>query len=144
MDSDHSVKINWFITGYHAFKFRPEENEEMNLFAEKKNQFDPWAIVVKTKAGKTVGRVPANLCRLLRLLKDVKVASSFKCLFTNNVYRLHNHTKKFEKSSPFDKQGHGVVLSCIYTFKCNSRDVSDIKKYAEANVPEKELQRFEF
>ena len=27
-----------------------------NLF-EKKNQFDPWAVLVKNEAGKTVGRV---------------------------------------------------------------------------------------
>ena len=61
-----TVNIFWFITGYHKFKYRPERNTELLLFKEKKNYVDPWAVLVKTKSGIKVGRVPANLCRLLK------------------------------------------------------------------------------
>ena len=121
MEPTSVVKISWFVTGYHKFKIRPRENEELNLFTEKDIRFDPYAVLVKTKSGVTIGRVPANLCRLLRLLKDFKMVHTFKCLYTNSVIRLENHTKKFEKRVPFDGAGHGAVLTCIYTFECKKK-----------------------
>ena len=142
MEEKSVVDITWFITGYHVFKFRPDKNEELNLYKEKKNPVDPWAIMVRTKSGKNVGRVPANLCRLLRLLKDVKKADNFKCRFTNTVFRVKNHTKQFKRNIPFDIAGGGAVLSCQYSFTCLKRDLDDIKKYAQANIPEEELHRF--
>ena len=37
--NNHVVKVVWFITGYHIFKFRPEKDEVLNLFKKKKIQY---------------------------------------------------------------------------------------------------------
>ena len=73
MEQTSVVKISWFVTGYNKVKIRPREYEELNLFKEKDNRFNLHAVLVKTKLGVTIGRVPANLCRLLRLLKDAHI-----------------------------------------------------------------------
>ena len=66
------ITVNWTITGYHKFRVKPKENEPVVFQREPENPYDPWAILVKLKDGRTIGRVPANLCRVLIKLKQAK------------------------------------------------------------------------
>ena len=59
-------------------------------------------------------------------IKRCKIVTNFKCIFTNDVYRLSEHTKSFQKGSPFDRSGHGTVLSFTYLTCKKSIDMLEI------------------
>ena len=60
-----TVRIGWFKTGHHRFKYRSSQNGSLLLYIEKHNPVDPYTLLVKSKTGMVFGRIPVNLCRLI-------------------------------------------------------------------------------
>lgn len=139
-----TISVGWFITGYHLFQKRPENNEEMKMYAEKNNIVDPWAVLVKDKKGNIIGRVPANLCRAILKLKESRLASNFKCKYANEVIRPPNHDQRFKRSfnGGFDSARGGAVLKCLYSFDYEEDKFESVAKLVKENVPGKEMYRF--
>ena len=147
MENKTRITVDWVITGYHRFKVKPTDGEILRLFKEPGNKFDPWAILVKQMDGTIVGRVPANFCRTLQLLKNKNIASNFKCKFTGNVNRSStpHHLKCFKKSEngkTFDRPGGGVTLSCIYSFEIRKETREEMIEIIKANIKPEDLRRF--
>jgi len=113
------------------------------MFAEKNNPVDPWAVLVKDTGGNTIGRVPANLCRAFRKLKEQKLASNFRCIYTNEVICLPQN-KKFKRNlaGGFDSSGGGVVLKCTYDCNYEETDFEKVADVVKENVPGEEMYRF--
>jgi len=118
-----TLKVDWYITGYHLFRRRPLQNECLK--------------------GNTIGRVPANLCRAFRKLKEQKLASNFRCTYTNEVICLPQN-KKFKRNlaGGFDSSGGGVVLKCTYDCNYEETDFEKVADVVKENVPGEEMYRF--
>ena len=117
------ITIDWAVTGYHKFRIKPEKNEFLRFEREPNNVYDPWAILVKVKDGRIIGRVPANLCKLLIKLKEAKLITSLKCRYTGTCTRSvnpHFH-EKFERRYTKDRNGGGVIQSAIYYMECPTK-----------------------
>lgn len=137
------INIDWFVTGYHVFKRKPADNEKLKMYAEKKNPVDPWAVLVKDVKGNTIGRVPANLCRAFRKLKESSLASNFECIYQNEVIRVPNYERSFKrKIGAMDSPGGGAVLKCNYSFTYEEKDFERVANMVKDNVPGTEMYRF--
>ena len=142
-----TVTVDWVITGYHKFRVKPNNGEYLRLKYEKDNLYDPYAILVLRKADdRVIGRVPANLCRCILKLKNLNVASKFKCLFTGQI----NQSKKPHYLTPFgknkngghDRAGGGAILSCIYSFEVEDDNIPKMQNIIKENIPADQLGRF--
>jgi len=93
-----TIYVDWFITGYQIFKTTPGDNEKLRMFVETNNPVDPYALLVKDGNGRSIGRVPANLCRAFIRLKEEDLACDFTCTFKNLVYRVQNYERAFKRN----------------------------------------------
>ncbi len=112
------IAINSCIKGYHIFKIRPCEDVVMEVSREENNEYDEHAMLVKmpdivadnllqkvTRAessrypiqrvrdilGKTVGRVPANLCRAFPEMEQKNfTVGSIQCAYGGNAQQARN------------------------------------------------------
>ena len=138
-----TINIDWFVTGYHVFKIRPCDDEKLKMYVEKNNPVDPWAVLVKDQQGNSVGRVPANLCRAFRKLKDSGLAREFVCTYRNKVFRVPDYERSFErKAGAMDSAGGGAVLKCNYSFQYEEKHFEKVAAIVKDNVPSKEMYRF--
>ncbi|XP_070541430.1 uncharacterized protein [Ptychodera flava] len=159
------IKIESVVKGYHHFRIRPHTDIPLKLVAEENNEHDIHAVGVwmphlcdipqqfhnditrKERgkqpaqkvldiAGRQVGRVPANLCRMFRELLDNGTASKIMCHYTDDVGLSvkPSHHEKFQKGTKRlqDRPGGGAVLHCIYqvTVK-NEKDVLSTREKLE-------------
>ena len=138
------------IKGYHYFKVRPSSDVEMNVGVEEDNSYDPYSMIVtmpllqnihaelhdqvtrqKRKseeeqhirdiAGKIVGRVPANLCKLFRrLLKDREVFK-ITCWSVDSPRQKPSPQQSFRRNfKGKDRRGGG----CRYPWSLSSMVLS--------------------
>lgn len=146
--SEEVAKVDWSIKEYVHFKIRPSLSIPMFLEYEVNNPKDTNAILVKMPpissidrskhnvttrekkgsrpaqyvheiAGKTVGRVPANLCRALRKISDQNHLS--KPIIVEYKGELNPSSQppkyqRFKRSSNGgkDRAGGGMDLKCCY------------------------------
>ena len=83
------ITIDWAVTGYQKFLIKPENNESLVLEREPNNSFDPYAILVKLKDGRIIGRVPANLSRLLTKIQRERVVTNLTCVYKGVCRRYY-------------------------------------------------------
>jgi len=82
-------------------------------------------------------------CRAFRKLKELNLASNFKCRYSNEVIPLPDRGKfKRNLNGGFDSPGGGVVLKCSYSFEYNEIDFERVADVVKGNVPAKEMYRF--
>ena len=139
------INVNWTVTGYHRFTIKPSENEYLRFQREKDKVYDPYAILVKLKDGRTIGRVPANLCRLLIKLKEHKIINGLKCQYTGICTRstTPHFSQRFQKGeSVIDKNGGGVILSANYEIIYADEKYEHFKSMVKEHIPENDLRRF--
>ena len=166
------VIINSNIKGYYVFKIRPHQSVKMLVEKEHNNEYDPHAMVVKmpelkeihssihedvTKeakgkepqqtvkdiAGKTVGRVPANLCKLFeKLLKDGYV-TNITCSSQNDPERskIPPPEQSFKrKKNDHDRRGGGAVIPCHFTLICHDSTYKKVAHYLKEKLAELTFQ----
>ena len=138
------ITIGWAVTGFHKFHVTPAKNEPLTFQREPNNPFDKWAILVKRKTGEVVGRVPANLCRLLIKLKQEKVITGLKCVCTGVVERSEkpHYMTTFKHGEDMDRNGGGVIVGADYLIKCPIEQYDKFKAMVESNIPRSDLCRF--
>lgn len=142
--------INSNIKGYHHFKIRPHGDIAMLVEKEANNHFDPSAMIikipqlckiptelhnvvtkpkrgkeheqtVKSNAGKTVGRVPANVCKIFTTLLNNGLVREICCWSTGEpCLSRHPYSKQTFKSNRGgqDRQGGGAVIPCRFDLIC--------------------------
>ena len=110
------VVANSTVKGYHHFKITPHEEVPMLVIPDEGNEFDACAMkvvvprlseirpslhnvvtrkgtagrpttTVKDTAGKCVGRVPANLCKVFRRLLEQGHVADISCLATGKAFQ---------------------------------------------------------
>ena len=120
------------------------QNEYLRFQRERENKYDPYAILVKLKDGRTIGRVPANLCRLLVKLKEAKIITSLKCKYTGTCRRSTepHYLQSFQSGHSMDKNGGGVVLTADYEVTCPRDKYEKFKIMCQEHIPNSELSRF--
>ena len=135
------------IKGYHRFKIRPHKEIVMDVKIEIGNKLDHNAMIVKlplleditptlhkeitkeergkekehqtveSTAGKVVGRVPANLCKLFKGFCEKKII--IKCQATGDpTTSIHPPSKQSFKKYKHgkDREGGGDVVPCKYIY----------------------------
>ena len=154
------------IKGYHFIKVRPRSDIPMKVEIEEDNIRDPNAMSIKMPsiddihlslhkeitragnktrkeqrvcdiAGKQVGRVPANLCKLLRqLLKDCSV-TKITCLMTDppclsQIPPAQQSYKRNLKGD--DRRGGGAVIHYKYLLSCYNATYEKVTKFMKNAV----------
>lgn len=169
------IKSN--IKGYHHFKVRPHEDIEMDVELDVDNSYDPSAMSVsmpkldciplylhevvtreergrdkeqrvRDTAGRQVGRVPANLCKLFRkLLKNGEVirvvchSKSLPCLSEVPESQQKYRRNHFGKDK--DRRGGGAVIPCCYVLKCRDQSYNKVKEFMHAALKRGDFQSTE-
>ena len=146
------IKIsNSSIKGYHVFKTRPHPEIPMFIERDFHNKYDPFALIVKMpvlesiptrlhevilrpakgrencqkvkdNAGKIVGRVPANVCKILTKLLQERKIEKIQCLAVgtptlSKTTDPQRSFKRYPKASK-DREGGGAVIPCEYKLSC--------------------------
>jgi len=135
----------------------------MTVEPEVDNRYDPYAMIIKMPdllnipskyheeviscsgqrvqdiSGKTVGRVPANVCKLFRKLIEQKYALSITCFSLEKP--SHSKSPDFAQSyqrkrGKHDRPGGGCVIPCKFEVECNER----VKVFAIINDALKDLK----
>ena len=57
------ITVERTITGYHHYKSKPNDAEQLRLVKEPENKVDPWAIKLQRRDGTMVGHVSAICVR---------------------------------------------------------------------------------
>lgn len=129
----------------------------MDVRAEKRNRFDPNAMVVEmpslddipihfikdvTKvgnkddkkqtvesiAGKTIGRVPANLCKLFKGFSEKKFEIYCRATGDPTLSASPPAQRSFKKNkSGKDCEGGGAVIPCIYSINVPNSNFLNVK-----------------
>ncbi|XP_070546573.1 uncharacterized protein [Ptychodera flava] len=137
------LRIVSTVRGYHAFRIRPHVSVWLEVKDEEGNRYDPYAMgvwfpklekipehlhheitrkgdqrgpeqTVHSNSGKQVGRVPANLCKAFRQLKEQGKITDIKSEYTGEVGLSSNphHHQKFKKSvTGRDRPGEELCLT---------------------------------
>lgn len=150
------VQVRSSIKGYHKFKRAPPQNIHMEVTPEANNDKDEHAMTVTmpsldeipgrhhqeiTKvakrdepaqrvidvAGKMIGRVPANLCKLFRQQLLSRDVAKITCLATgapkgSKRPPLRAAFKRNVNNGGLDKCGGGIVVPCIFFLHCSTAD----------------------
>ena len=146
------IKIsNSSIKGYHVFKTRPHAEIPMFVERDFHNKYDPFALIVKMpvmeniptrlhkvilrpakgrekcqkvkdNAEKIVGRVPANVCKILTKLLQERKIEEIQCSAVGTPTLSKNTDpqisfKRYPKSNK-DRKGGGAVIPCEYKLSC--------------------------
>jgi len=90
--------------------------------------------------GRQVGRVPANLCRAFRRIKDQHSASDIVCAYNGtcgpitNPFSGQRYRHNFSFNRHKDVEGGGVELSCTYTLKIANAKFEETMHALEGRV----------
>ncbi len=138
--------IQWSIKGYHIYRRRPCAEIPLLVVPEPGNTYDPNAIKVMMPAvvepellekvtrdgdrrrepqrvqdilGKQIGRVPANLCKLFKILLSDGFVEEVKCLYNGKAApTTQPPTQQAYKRAKYyagkDRAGGGVELTYSY------------------------------
>ena len=94
-----------------------------------------------SSSGKQVGRVPANLCRAIRIITEIELCTDVICLYKNHVGVSTDPRpeQSFERRSTSltpdrDLPGGGAELQCSYIMKVNTRDFEETMHTLEQHV----------
>jgi len=166
------IKIyNSNIKGYHIFKTRPHSDIPMIVERDFHNKYDKYAMIVKMpalenipsslqeavlrpakgrekfqkgkdNAGKVVGRVSANVCRIFsELLQNEKIRKT-QCVAvgpptlskTVDPQRSFRHCPNGKK----DREGGGAVIPCEHSISCYESTYDYVlEKLSKLEGPEK-------
>lgn len=164
------IKSN--IKGYHSFKIRPHCDIEMDVVVEEDNSYDPYAMAVNMPliqeihpryhdvvtreekgkykkqsvrdiAGKQVGRVPANLCKMFRKVLHEKDVVKIKCssLDDPHLSGIPPPQESFKRNPRGkDRRGGGAVIACKYTLHCHDTTYEKVVQYMVAALKELQFQ----
>ena len=160
------IGIESTIKGYHVYRIRPHEDITMKLEEEPTNPYDRNAFKVMmpslteinpifhnlvtengqrvvNNAGKQVGRVPANLCRVFRRLVDEGLVqpSHIKCKYNGqiNFPRTVPLNQRFLRGGRRDRPGGGPELNCTYKLTVSKRRFRDAMRVFEDILTHEEL-----
>ena len=149
------------IKGYHVYKVRPHPDIKMVVEKDIHNSYDPYAMLVTmpqlkditselhksiTKAskgkekeqtveqiaGKHVGRVPANVCKLFnKLLLDGDVKEiTCRSVEKPTLSRIPAPEQSFKrKPKGIDRRGGGAVIPRYYTLSCYESSYKKVIEY---------------
>ena len=138
------------IRGYNFFKVRPRPDIPMEVEMEKDNICDPNAMAIKMPsiddihqslhkeittegnktrkeqlvydiAGKQVGRVPANLCKLFKQLLKNGSVTKIICLMTDPIClsQIPPAQQSYKRNiNGDDWRGGGAAVHCKYLLSC--------------------------
>lgn len=160
------IGIDSTIKGYHVYHIRPHKDIVMKLEEEPNNPYDRNAFKVMmpslseippilhnlvtengqmicNNAGRQVGRVPANLCRVFRRLVDERFVqpSDIKCIYSGqmNFPRSVPLNQRFFRGTRRDRPGGGPELNCTYKLTVSKRRFRDAMRVFEDILTHEEL-----
>ncbi len=173
MEGDNPINIAWSIKGYHVNRLKPPPEVTLDLQREPQNRFDPHAVIVKIPrlhdmpqhvqglqchtragirplremAGRTVGHVPANLCRVFAILQDRGLL--LEPITANTVARAQQTVHppvwaRFRRGAAGgrDRAGGGAEVSCTYHVHVHVQQLRTVMALFEQHLPRNELWRF--
>ena len=164
--------VNSNIKAYHIFKIRPHPKIEMLIEKEINNPRDPHAMIIKmpplnkipnnfhddvTKekkgkekqqtvkdiAGETVGRVPANICKIFEKLLDNGDVAKISCIAVSDpeLSTIPPSRQSFKrKLNDHDRRGGGAVVPCSFKLICHDNTYQKVKQYLKKELNELSFQ----
>ena len=143
------IKIyNSNIKGYHIFKTRPHSDIPMITERDFNNKYDKFAMIVKMptlenipsslqeavlrpakcqkgkdNAGKVVGRVPANVCRIFAELIQTEKIKKIQCVAVGppTLSKTVDHQRSFKRGSHCAFKLYtafkNAFISCVYFYQ---------------------------
>ena len=163
---------NSSIRGYHFFKRRPHTAIEMLLEKEEDNSYNVNAMFikmpdliqidkqylditvrpckgkepeqkVKDNAGKVIGRVPANICKIFKELITSNQVKKITCMSTDNpnISEVPPSQQPFRKNQHgFDRRGGGGIIPCRYIIYCYDSTFEKVRKILHESLKELKFQ----
>ena len=160
------------IRGYYFFKRRPHTAIEMLLEKEEDKSYDVNAMVikmpdliqidtqylnitvrpckgkepeqkVKDNAGKVIGRVPANICKILKELITSNQVKKITCMSTDNpnIRKVPPSQQSFRKNQHgFDWRGDGGIIPCRYIIYCYDSTLEKVRNILHESLKELKFQ----
>lgn len=157
------IAIDWSIKGYHAFRVNPHVEITMKLIPEPNNQYDRNAFsvlmptlneiprnmhsqatrngqTVSDIAGRQVGHVPANLCRVFSKLNTQGLASDLQCKYLGTLTGSAT-LDHFQAGIRRDRPGGGPELHCRYQLTVPANRFRTVMLIFEEFLTHNELER---
>ena len=163
---------NSSIRGYHFSKRRPHTEIEVLLDKEEDNSHDVNAMVikmldliqidkqylditvrpckgkepeqkVKDNAGKIIGRVPANICKIFKELITSNQVKKFTRMSRDNpnISKVLPSQQSFRKNQHgFDRRGGGGLAPCQYIIHCYDSTFEKIRNNLHESLKELKFQ----
>ena len=160
------------IRGYYFFKRRPHTAIEMLLEKEEDKSYDVNAMVikmpdliqidtqylnitvrpckgkepeqkVKDNAGKVIGRVPANICKIFKELITSNQVKKITCISTDNpnISKVPPSQQYFRKNQDgFDRRGGGGIIPCQYIIYCCDSTFEKLRNILHESLKELKFQ----
>lgn len=142
------------IKGYHIYHIRPCTKVVMHVEPEFGNSYDPNAMLVKipelkelltmteeetmkSKAGKIVGRVPANLGQLFRHLLSNGKVKNIECWATDEptISKVPRASQSFKRNfKGLNRRGGGAVIPCQFILKCYDSSYDSASEFLTENL----------
>ena len=160
------------IRGYYFFKRRPHTAIEMLLEKEEDKSYDVNAMVikmpdliqidtqylditvrpckgkepeqkVKDNAGKVIGQVPANICKIFKELITSNQVKKITCISTDNpnISKVPPSQQSFRKNQDgFDRRGGGGIIPCQYIIYCCDSTFEKLRNILHESLKELKFQ----
>ena len=119
-DHHQNIDPNCMVVRMPSLENIPTSLHKSVTYPKSRNPRDPRQTdqLVEDVAGKIVGNVPANLCGLLRKLKQDGVVTCIKCLAVGErplpSAQPPSKQKFLKMQRGLDRRGGGLVLECQY------------------------------
>ncbi len=171
MKGDNPIDILWSVKGCHVNRITPPPEVTLQLEREPNNRYNRNAILVKLPrlvempehvrdmewigealpvrqlAGRTIGHVPANLCRTFNMLQE---RGYLLQPITANAVGRAQHTvippvwARFQHRAHgrLDHPGGGVEVPYLYHLHVNINNVRPVMALFEQNLARQEMWRF--
>ena len=98
---------------------------------------------VKDNAGKVIGRVPANICKILKELITSNQVKKITCMSTDNpnIRKVPPSQQSFRKNQHgFDWRGDGGIIPCRYIIYCYDSTLEKVRNILHESLKELKFQ----
>ena len=98
---------------------------------------------VKDNAGKVIGRVPANICKILKELITSNQVKKITCMSTDNpnIRKVPPSQQSFRKNEHgFDWRSDGGIIPCRYIIYCYDSTLEKVRNILHESLKELKFQ----